>query len=250
MKKVMAALLALVMVLGFAACGEKKEEVPKYDASAKSEGVMTHAQYEEAKAGDKVVIEAYVQAHQTWWDDQVSVYLQDPDGAYFVYKMTCSKEDSEKLVPGTKIKVEGVKGEFAGEVQIVEGSAFTIEEDGTWTAQPLNVTTLIGTGELVKHQNELVAFTGMTVTEAARYRYDGSGQRGDDLYFEAAWEGKTCTFMVESYLRGKSSDVYKYVEMIQPGDLINMEGFLYWYDEANPHITHAEAVVVETNGKK
>ena len=74
---------------------------------AKSEGVMTYAEYDAAALESEVVIETYVQAKQSWWEDKATVYTQDKDGAYFVYNMVCSEEDYEKLVPGTKIKVTG-----------------------------------------------------------------------------------------------------------------------------------------------
>jgi hypothetical protein len=41
-----------------------------------------------------------VQATQSWWDNKITVYAQDQDGAYFLYEMACSEEDAAKLVPG------------------------------------------------------------------------------------------------------------------------------------------------------
>jgi hypothetical protein len=49
---------------------------------------------------------------------------------------------------------------------------------------------------------------------------------------------------VESYLCDKDSDVYKAVEELQVGDVVDLEGFLYWYEGPNPHIT---SVTVEEN---
>ena len=63
----------------------------------------------------EVVIETYVQAKQSWWEDKATIYTQDKDGAYFIYNMPCSEEEYEKLVPGTKIKVTGYKAEWSGE---------------------------------------------------------------------------------------------------------------------------------------
>lgn len=243
MKKITAIVLSLAMVFSFASCGEKKPQEPKYDPSQKTEGVMTYTQYAEAKKGDAVVVEAYVQAVQSWWDNKLSVYAQDPDGGYFIYNMTCSEEDSKNLVPGTKIKVEGVKDEWQGEVRIGAGATFSIGE-GSWFAVPEDVTSLLGTDELIKHQNKLAAFKGLTVESTARYKYDGSGMRGDDLYFTASVNGKSFTFMVESYLCSKKTEVYKAAEALKTGDNINMEGFLYWYEECNPNITKLERIEV------
>ena len=47
----------------------------------------------------------------------------------------------------------------------------------------------------------------------------------------------TYTFVVESYLCGPGSDVYEAVKALNVGDVVDMEGFLYWYEGVNPHIT-------------
>ncbi len=38
-------------------------------------------------------------------------------------------------------------------------------------------------------------------------------------------------------LTGADTDVYKAVKNLKVGDTIDMEGFLYWYEGVNPHIT-------------
>ncbi len=208
--------------------------------STKSEGVMTYAEYIAADVDTEVVIETYVQAKQSWWEDQATVYTQDEDGAYFLYNMACSEEDYEKLTVGTKIKVTGYKSEWSGEVEIIDAT-FEIEE-GSYIAEALDVTDLLGTDELIDHQNEYVSFTGMTVEDsgdgaAFLYSWDGSGSDGDDLYFNVSLNGETYTFTVESYLCDNTTDVYAAVTNLQVGDVIDMEGFLYWYEGVNPHIT-------------
>ena len=82
-----------------------------------------------------------------------------------------------------------------------------------------------------------VSFKGMTVESAAIYKWDGSGQDGDDLYFNVSKDGKTYSFTVESYLCDKSTDVYQAVKNLKVGDVVDLEGFLYWYEGVNPHIT-------------
>ena len=218
-------------------------------AEEKSEGVMTYAEYVAADVDTEVVIEAYVQAKQSWWEDKATVYAQDQDGAYFLYDMACSEEDYEKLVPGTKIKVTGFKSEWSGEVEIIDAT-FEIEE-GSYIAEALDVTALLGTDELIENQNKFVAFKGMTVEAAGQdadgndvaflYKWDGSGQDGDDLYFNVSLNGETYTFTVESYLCDNTTDVYNAVKNLKVGDVIDMEGFLYWYEGVNPHITSVTA---------
>ncbi len=236
MKKTIVLLLCLVLILALAAgCS---------DVQKKSAGVMTYAEYAAAPLDSEVVIEAFVQDKQSWWEDKATVYAQDKDGAYFLYNMACSQADYDKLVPGTKIKVKGHKSEWSGEVEIIDAT-FEIES-GKYIAKALDVTKLLGTDDLIKHQNEFVAFKGMTV-EASKdadgneapflYKWNGAGSEGDDLYFNVSLNGKTYTFTVESYLRGADTDVYKAVKNLKVGDKIDMEGFLYWYEGVNPHIT-------------
>ncbi len=214
-------------------------------SDVKSDGVMTYAEYTAADLDTEVVVETYVQAKQSWWDDTATVYTQDEDGAYFIYNMSCSEEDYEKLEVGTKIKVTGYKSEWSGEVEIIDAN-FEIE-DGSYIAEALDVTSLLGTDELIDYQNQFVSFTGMTVEAAGQdedgndlaflYAWDGSGTDGDDLYFNVSINGETYTFTVESYLCDNTTDVYQTVTSLNVGDTVDMEGFLYWYEGVNPHIT-------------
>ena len=236
MKKLVLTALVLSMVACLAGCGKKGGD----GKEAKSEGVMTYAEYVAAALDSEVVVETYVQDKQSWWENQATVYTQDADGAYFLYNMACSEEDYAKLTPGTKIKVTGYKSEWSGEVEIIDGT-FEIE-DGNYVATAEDVTSLLGSDKLEANQNKLVAFKGLTIEDAGNgsafmYNWDGSGSQGDDVYFKASSNGTTYTFTIESYLRDASSDVYKAAEALNIGDTVDMEGFLYWYEGANPHIT-------------
>ena len=231
MKKLFALLLALTMVFALAACGTEPTE-PQFDPAAKSEGVMTYAEYDAAAMDAEVVIEAYVQAHQSWWDNKITVYAQDPDGAYFIYEMACSEEDAAKLVPGTKIRVTGYKGTWAGEIEIMDAT-FEIVTDGTWIAEATDVTALLGTEELIKHQNKFVCFKGLTIEEIS-YK---NGEPGDDIYVTVSLNGASYDFCVERYLTDPDTDVYKAFAELKAGDKVDIEGFLYWYEGVNTHIT-------------
>ena len=243
MKKITALLLTFVLAFACMACGSN--EAANNDADVKSEGVMTYAEYAAAALDTAVVVETYVQAKQSWWENKATVYTQDKDGAYFIYEMACSEEDYAKLTPGTKIKVTGYKGEWAGEVEIMDAT-FEIME-GNYVAAAEDMTALLGKDELINHQNKFVSFKGMKVEAAGKdangndvaflYSYDGSGEDGSDLYFNASVNGETYTFTVESYLCDKTTDVYAAVKNLKIGDTIDMEGFLYWYEGVNPHIT-------------
>lgn len=207
------------------------------EATQDEQAVMTYAEYAAAEVDDPVVIEAYVQANQSWWDGKITVYAQDQDGAYFLYNMACpSQEEADKLVKGTKIRVSGFKAEWSGEIEIADAT-YEIVEGDAFVAQPVDVTELLGKEELIEKQNQLVAFKGMTVESEALYKWDGSGAEGDDLYFNVSVNGATYTFTVESYLCGADTEVYKAVKALKVGDVVDLEGFLYWYEGVNPHVT-------------
>ena len=215
MKKFAALLLAFVMVFTLAACG-----------------TMNHEKYMAAEMDSEVVVETYVQATQSWWEDKITVYCQSEDGAYFVYELACSEEDAAKLVPGTKIKVTGTKGEWSGEIEIMDGT-FEFVKGDPYIAEALDVTALLGTDELIDHQNEKVLFKGMTV-EAIEYK---NGEPGDDIYVTLGYNGASYNFCVEVYLTGSETEVYTTVGTLAVGDVVDVEGFLYWYEGPNPHIT-------------
>ena len=229
MKKFIALLMAVMMVLALGACGNEKAGD---DINAKSEGVMTYAEYDAAAMDAEVVIEAYVQATQSWWDNKITVYAQDGDGAYFLYEMACSEADAAKLVPGTKIKVKGYKGEWAGEVEIMDGT-FEFAGDTKYVAEPADATAWLGTDELIKHQNQLAVFKGMTV-EAIEYK---NGEPGDDIYVTVSKDGNKYDFCVERYLTGPETEVYQAVGALAVGDKVDVTGFIYWYEGVNTHIT-------------
>ena len=238
MKKFIALLLAVMMVLSLAACGKKAEST---DPNAKSEGVMTFDEFMAAEEGSRVTVEAFVQGHQTWWDGKISVYAQDGDGGYFFYDMACAEADVEKLVPGTKIKVTGDKAVWSGEVEIMDGTFEFV--DGSYVAPALNINSILGTAELESHMNQFITVTGATVVDkgdghAFFYNWDNSGEDGNcDLYFDVEVNGAVYTFVARRYLTVPGSDMYEAVKNLKVGDTVDIEGFLYWYEGPQPHIT-------------
>ena len=238
MKKILAAVLVLTLALALG-------------AFAMAEGAISYADYVAADLDTEVTIEACVQAHQAWWDGKVTIYAADADGAYFLYEVPCSEEDAAKLVPGTRFVATGFKSEWSGEVEIADISSFEIIDGDAYIAEPVDVTDLLGSDALAEKMNQLVSFKGMTVepstiegdeTEYAfLYNWDGSGEEGNDLYFNVSKDGVTYSFTVESYLTGAGTDVYEAVKALNVGDVVDLEGFLYWYNGANPHITAVAA---------
>ncbi len=233
MKRLLAVLMILVMAVSvFVACDNNEDNTPKVDPNAKSEGTMTYAQYDAAKVDDAVVIEGFVQATQSWWDNKITVYLQDGDGAYYIYEMACSEADSKKLTKGTKIKVTGSKAEWDGEIEIVDAT-FEFAGDDTYVAEATDVTALLGKDELIKKQNMFVKFTDMTVVSIS-FKND---EPGDDIYVNLSKDGAEYSFCVERYLTDPETQLYKDVSALKKGDVIDIEGFLYWWKGPNTHIT-------------
>ena len=115
MKKFLAIVLALTFVFAFVACGKKEEF-----KDTKSEGVMTYDEFAAAALASKVTIEGYVQAKQVYSEQygNTSLYLQDTEGAYFVYRLACTAEEYAKFTDGVKVKIVGYKAEWSGEVEI------------------------------------------------------------------------------------------------------------------------------------
>lgn len=276
MKKLLACLVTLSLAVAMVGCGKAEDNTAATNNSGAAEStsetpvestqestvesteesnaaeevtVMTHEEYAAAAMDTAVVVETYVQAKQSWWEDKATVYAQSEDGAYFLYEMACSEEDYAKLTEGTKIRVSGFKGEWSGEVEIMDATFEILE--GNYVAEAFDVTELLASEELIQHQNEFVAFKGMTV-EASKdadgndvpflYNWDGSGEDGNDLYFNVSYNGQTYNFTVESYLCDNTTEVYSAVKNLQIGDVVDMEGFLYWYNGVNPHITSVTVV--------
>lgn len=238
------------IVFSLASCGKT---VNRADTE-KSEGVMTYAEYLAAPVDSDVVIEAYIQAKQVYSENykNTSLYLQDAEGGYFAYRVACTADEYAKFEIGKKVRVSGTKTEWEGEVEFAEGTAKVELLEGKYIAEAKDATKVLANEEeLIKLQNQLVSFKGLTVAAskdvdgndvAYLYTWNGTGSEGDDLYFYVELDGKKYQFLVESALCGADTDVYKAVKELKVGDKIDVEGFLYWYKGVNPHITGVKVV--------
>ena len=265
MKKFIAMLLALAMVLAFAGCAAEKTpettaapeteapvvetEAPVVETEAPAEteaaaAVMSYAEFAAAELDTEVAVENYVQTIESWWDGACHIYAQSEDGGYYIYGYECTEDEAAALVPGTKILVKGWKTAWEGEVEIMDATIEVLE--GSYIVEEaFDATALLGPDELANYMNSLVAFKGLTVVasneEGAAYldKWDGSGSQGDDLYFKVSDGTNEYTFTVNAYMvgYGAGSDVYTAVEALNVGDVIDVEGFLYWYQGAQPHCT-------------
>ena len=260
MKKFTAVFAAAVLMLSLSACGKTTEvpDVPQPDidlsaiqeaaenfpeveipvdpepeTEAEDDGVMSYADYAAASVDDEVTVVTYVQAHQSWWDNKITVYCQDQDGAIFLYELACSEEDAAKLTEGVQIKVTGFKSEWAGEFEITDATFEFVEGGDLFVAAPKDLTDKLGTDELIDYQNQKVIFTDMTVVSVA-FKND---QPGDDIYLTLSKDDAEYSFCLEYYLNGSDQEFYDLVSGLEAGQVVDVEGFLYWYEGANTHIT-------------
>jgi hypothetical protein len=252
MKKILALLLVLVLSFACFACVQTPpDETP--DNGGNTDGgntdggntdggntdggntddvkVMTHAEFVAAEVESPVVIEAYVHATQSWWNNKITVYLQDENGGYFAYEMKCPEEEKDALVKGQKIRVTGYKAEWSGEIEIVDCTFEVLE--GNWVATPRDLTDKLGTDALVHYQNQLALFKGLTV-KAISYK---NNEPGDDIYLTFTLGEADYDFCIEYYLTNDNTEVYQFVATLEVGDVVNVEGFVYWYNGVNTHIT-------------
>ena len=230
MKKIISLALVLIMVFSLAACQNPTSNTGE-DIMTKSEGVMTWEEYNAAALNSEVVIEAYIQGKQSWWAKEGvgrgTFYLQDGVGGYLAYELICTEEEYNTLTVGTKVRLTGYKAMWSGEVEVIDATFEILE--GYYVAEFVDVTNKLGKSEIVNYQNMKVAFKGLTVVS---WNYQG-GARGKDIYVTLSYNGTNYEFCVESYLTGPDSDLYKAVESLKEGDVVDVEGFAYWYDSQN-----------------
>jgi len=251
MKKLLAVLLSLLVVLSLTACNKEEETPvePVVDYAAKSEGVMTYAEYAAlpSDGSAEVVVEGYVQACTSYWNGS-SLYLADPDGAYYVYNGAISEDDFNKVITvtdpykgvanGTKVKVSGTKSEWSGEVEIVDATVEIVDDGLVWVAEPKEVSELVA-----DNANQKIKLTGTIEAKgdegkAFFYSWNGAGQEGTDadLYFDVKVGETVYTLVNEYYINYAGTDTYEAITGLNVGDTVEVEAFLYWYEGPQPQV--------------
>jgi len=254
MKKLIALLLALTLLVAFAGCNKTPDEeskptetqAPTQAPTEDTVDVMSYEEFAAAAMDSEVIVEAYIQAVESWYQGVMHLYTQNDDGAYYVYSLACTEEQAAELVPGTKLRIKGFKGEWSGEVEILDATYEILDAEPKFY-EAEDVTAALGTDALAEKMNKLVAFKGLTVAASTDangnevpflYKWDGSGSQGDDIYFKVAMGEQVFTFTVNAYMTGTNagSELYTAVENLKIGDKVDLEGFLYWYEGPQPHI--------------
>jgi len=267
MKRFGTLLLATAMVLSLVACGSEEKKVEDAassveavvddaapDADAVVEDVaapadevvaddaaeedyivaMSYDEYVAAELDSEVILDVYVQATQSWWDNKITVYAADENGGYFIYNMACTEEEAALLVPGTEILVDGYKSEWAGEVEVAEGATFAFVEDGdTYVADMVDVNEIWGTDAIADYMNQKIYLSDMVVS-AVSYK---NNEPGDDIYVNFVKDDVEYYFCLEYYLNGSDEELYDLVGNLEVGQVCDVAAYLYWYEGPNPHIT-------------
>ena len=138
---------------------------------------------------------------------------------------------ADSIAIGSKIKVTGYKAEWSGEVEITDATFEVLE--GNYIAEAIDLTDKLGTEELINYQNMFAAFKGLTL-EAVEYK---NGEPGNDIYLTLGLNGASYSFCVESDLVGADTAEYQAVAELNVGDVVDIEGFAYWYEGINTHVT-------------
>lgn len=219
MKKIFAVLLTVCLMFCIVGCGKT---------------VATHDEFIAAANETDIVIEGYVQAKQGWWEDEAVVYLQDGVGGYYIYKLPCTEAEFDTLTVGTKIQVTGKKAIYKGMHEIMNVTDWKVVGTDTYTATAVDITANLANDEaLVKYLGALVKMTDMTVVSVS-YKND---EPGDDIYLTLSKGGAEYSLTVEAYLTGPDTDVYAAVGELVAGDVVDVEGYLQWWDALDCHVT-------------
>ncbi len=183
-------------------------------------------------------ITGYVAAKQSWWDNKATLYILDDNSeGYFVYNITCTKEQYDTdLAIGNKISVTGVKGEWSGQAEILgqdgAGATYKVLDGKKNSFTPIELTL-----DVVVEMFNNAYFTVKDVTLVSDPTFQKDDKTGDIYFTVKDANGNTMDCCIESYLTAEDTDFYKSVAALKAGAKINITGYMYIYNNAaNPHI--------------
>ena len=202
-------------------------------------GTTDFKTYLDAELGTYVVISTYVQAKDEWRDDgSASIYTQTGNGgrSHLVYEAEMTKWKYDSLAEGTPVVVCGYKDVVDG-VPVIADAEIDILYEQSKVTEPDGLSPLLGTEFISDYFYNKAYFFDMTVKASGSsgasvlYGPDGTGKRGDDIYFKAAYNGAVCTFVLKAEFAGVDSALYKKVESLNVGDVIEIGAFLFMNGE-------------------
>jgi len=164
-----------------------------------------------------------------------------------------AKETTVEAGTGEAVKAAGEKsgkaGTETGAVNATAEKAAGQKTGGTAadTEKAVDVTDLLGTGELEKYKGQKIAIRNVTSVDTEdpggdllRFLYgtDGNGFPGDDLYFSVEKDGQTYLMVVKSDEYGVEDGAYQAVEALEEDDVIDLEGYMDTEGEPVARITN------------
>lgn len=234
MKRLLTLLLVLLTLVG---CAQKQNQESSDDLVPQAPTAEnSYADYLAAKEDDKLELLMSVQYHEPWNNGEVSVYCQDDEGGYYCYNMLADEAKANAMTPGTLIRVVGYKNVVNGQIRLVDAYCDIIA--GAYDGKlydAIDMSEYYGNQEeLIKHQNTKISFKDLQVIEC-KYRLDGKGQTGDDIYIYVVGPNDARMYCVANKdLLGE--ELYLYVESLEAGKCIDIEGYLRWYNSPFPYI--------------
>ena len=213
---------------------------------------VTYAEFAAAKADSDIVVEGYLQgwAYSSQYGN-AGLFIMNDDGNFYAYRAKCDDATAAKFAEGVKVRITGQKAYWEGFHEIAEGATIEVLEGNKIYPAVEVGKDIIDIDAMTKLQGARVALKGATVVAADTkvddkevaflYNWDGSGSAGsnNDLYINITLPGiadEHFTVVVESDEIAEGSDTYKAATELNIGDVIDIEGFMYWYNGPQVHI--------------
>lgn len=239
MKKIKIVVVMLLLISLISGC-EKKKETTDDLIDPMPTAKNNYYDYISAADDDKIELLMSVQAHEDWNEKYgqgvVTVYGQDDNGGYYCHELVTDEMTANAMTEGTLIRVVGYKNTNSnGEVSLVDSSCEIIvgAYDGVVYDAKDITDKLDNTNELKKYMNQKISISDLKVIESSK----NNDSSDPDIFITAMINDKEISLCVESNLTNVNSDTYQIVENLEVGNIIDVEGFLYWNYGPNPRIT-------------
>lgn len=240
-------LLLVLIILSLTSC---VNEAPSNNQDDLLEA-MTYAEFMAKEADEAVIIEGFIAAKQSWWDNKVTMYLvtETPGEGYFIYNFPCTEDENTNVYKiGEYIHIEGTKTIYAGEHEImgenITKSCLVDKEELVMPPTPIELSDKLSS--LTEYRNSFFTVTlevveyettdqDVSVSDSGAWGYKGA-EVNNDLYFRLSDGSNNLDCCVEYYLTDNKTDVYEKTQLLEVGHIVTITGYLYWYNGANPHV--------------
>ena len=240
MKKILTVLLGVFMVLSLVGCSNKAAEQEQETlVDPAPTAANTYEDFLAAELDTELELLMSVQCAYIDYKGNGYVFLQDDNGATFGYCEGADETLFNAMTPGTLVRVKGYKGEWSGELELIDATYEIIAGayDGK-NYDAIDLTDKVGDNDtLATHMNKKSSFKGLTVKEWL-YNWDGKGEREtSDIYLTCTCpNGNDIQFVIKTGMYDCNSELFQFVETLQAGDVVDVESFMYWYEGPQPYV--------------